>query len=453
MKKYFLGSVGKAEAFRMGEDRKLHLVFVSKTLTDSGLNVSTTKDDIRGGTGAPIQFSFFHDPSVEITLTDIVYNHEYITAQLGATFSSAGDAGNNNVDYITVTKETGAGNSIVLDKPVQPLPLACDGDKYFVWGTIAGTDDYEECKIGDDYKTITGLLPNTKYCFRYLASSSKSTMAEITSMIIPEELFLVITAPIYAGDACSASKGKAAGHITFEVPRFQLNGAQEFSMNMSSNQTMSLAGIALASASDDCDAMGGKLFRIIEVLDDTDYKQSVTGLIVDEESQEIGDVPSVYGELRDGHLIKIDNNDLEFYPELKAEGIKPNIKYVFEDKTRYTIRLEGTSVTTSTDIGEGYTMSIIGTNCTLNSNDIIKILYGQTVVVEVTPAENYKLPKTQEEIEAAIEITSNNTSTDKVTYQFSEITKGETTVGKLELTCVGRSTYTIEVGVTCPVKA
>ena len=439
MKKYFLGSVGKAEAFRMGEDGKLHLAFVSKTLTDSGLNVSTTKDDIRGGTGAPIQFSFFHDPSAEITLTDIVYNHEYITAQLGATFSVAGDA--HNVDYITVTKETGDNTEIVLDKPVQELPIACNGNKYFVWGTVAGLDNYAEMEIGDDHKTITGLLPNTKYCFRYLALSSKSTMAEITSMIIPEELFLVITAPIYAGDACSASKGKAAGHITFEVPRFQLNGAQEFSMNMSSNQTMSLAGIALASASDDCDAMGGKLFRIIEVLDETDYKASVAGLIVDEESQEVGDKPSVYGELRDGHLIEINNDDLEFSPDLNDGK--------FADKTRYSIVLKDTSIGTTVDIGEGYTISIIGTHCTLDPNDITKILYGQTVVVEVTPAEDYKLPKTQEEIEAAIQITP----TGKVTYQFSEITKGETTVGKLELTCVDRPAGTVEVSVTCPAQA
>ena len=51
---FFLGSVGKAEAFRRGDDGQLTLAFVSKTLTDSGLNISTTKDDIRAGEGAPI---------------------------------------------------------------------------------------------------------------------------------------------------------------------------------------------------------------------------------------------------------------------------------------------------------------------------------------------------------------------------------------------------------------
>ena len=93
--KYFLGSVGKAEAFRKDADGNLRLAFVSKTLTDSGLNISTTKDDIRAGQGAPIQFSFYHDPSVEITLTDVLWKPEYLTAQLGAEFE------NGSEDYIT----------------------------------------------------------------------------------------------------------------------------------------------------------------------------------------------------------------------------------------------------------------------------------------------------------------------------------------------------------------
>ena len=59
MAKYFLGSVGTAEAFRMN-NAQLELAFVSKTLTDSGLTISTTKDDVRAGTGGPIQFSFYH---------------------------------------------------------------------------------------------------------------------------------------------------------------------------------------------------------------------------------------------------------------------------------------------------------------------------------------------------------------------------------------------------------
>lgn len=87
MKKYFLGSVGKAEAFKKSDSGKgLELVFVAKTLTDVGINISSQKDDIRNGAGGAIEFSFFHDPQVEITLTDIEWKKEYIEETLGAEF-------------------------------------------------------------------------------------------------------------------------------------------------------------------------------------------------------------------------------------------------------------------------------------------------------------------------------------------------------------------------------
>ena len=82
MAKLFLGSVGKAEALRYNPaTNKYEVAFVAKTLTDSGLNISTSKDEIRGGQGAPVQFVFCHDSTVEITLTDILWKPEYVTAQ------------------------------------------------------------------------------------------------------------------------------------------------------------------------------------------------------------------------------------------------------------------------------------------------------------------------------------------------------------------------------------
>lgn len=330
MAKYFLGSVGKAEAFRRDENGNLTLAFVSKTLTDSGLNISTTKDDIRAGEGAPVVFSFFHDASVEITLTDVLWKPEYLEAQLGANFDTA-----EHIDYKTKTV-TFSNGSATLSEEVQEMPVPCDGmDKYLAWGAKKGSDDWKKITVGPDHKALTLEGANGEYCVRYLGAEAAAKVAEITSTIIPEELFLIITAPIFAGEACAASKGKAAGHITFEVPRFQLNGAQEFSMNMSSNQTMSLAGTALASTSYDCDANGGKLLRIIEVIDDRDWKADVEGLIVDEESKEVGNHPSVYAELKDGHLQKVASEDLE----IKAPGSS-----TFEQVTSATVFAAGTSV-------------------------------------------------------------------------------------------------------------
>lgn len=312
MAKYFLGSVGKAEAFRKNADGELELAFVSKTLTDSGLNISTTKDDIRAGEGAPVQFSFYHDPSVEITLTDVLFKTDYIRAQLGAAFDKTPQS------YITEPNVTFTKGAATLEHEVLPLPFPCGSEQYVAWAAKTGSDDWEVCKVGEDHKSLTLAGAAGEYCVRFLSLDDKAKVADVTSTIIPEELFLIITAPIFAGDSCNPSKGKAAGSIQFEVPRFVLNGTQEFAMNMSSHQPMSLSGIALATESQECDANGGKLLRIIEVIKDRKWYDDLKDLIVDEDSAVVGQEPIVYGWKKDNTLVRAANSDLTFNPALSA---------------------------------------------------------------------------------------------------------------------------------------
>ncbi len=335
MAKYFLGGVGKAEAFRLKSDGSKEVAFVSKTLTDSGLNISTTKDDIRGGQGAPIQFSFYHDPTVEINLTDIVWKPEYLEAQLGANFDNGNEA------YVSDSVTFSEGKA-AYSKAIHKMPFTC-GDDYFIWGAKKGSDEWMAIGYDEEKKELSLKGAEGEYCIRYLGDSDKARIAEVSSTIIPEELFLVITAPIYAGDACAASKGKAAGQIIFEVPRFLLNGAQEFSFNMSSNQTMSLAGQALSSESADCDAVGGKLLRIIEVIENRNWLLDVESLEVAEDSKEVGAVPVVYGVLDSGEVSKIDNSKLTFSPEL-SEGKFAANTYSITLNANDKVKLEGIEI-------------------------------------------------------------------------------------------------------------
>lgn len=339
-KRYFLGSVGKAEAFRVNSNGALELAFVSKTLTDSGLNIQTTKDDIRAGQGAPIQFSFYHDSSVEITLTDVLWKPEYLTAQLGAEFKDK----NGHVDYVSKTVIFTNGEADLTDTVLE-LPLTCmDGEKYAVWGTKKGEDDWVKIDYSSTTHKLTLAGAEGEYCIRFLGNDARARVAEISTQIIPEVLFLIITAPIFAGDSCAASKGKAAGHITFEIPKFQLNGAQEFSMNMSSNQTMSLSGIALASETADCDAIGGKLLRVIEVIENRDWKDDIEDIMSDEEYEKVGQIPMIYGIKKDGTVTKIDNTDLTFAPAL-TDG-----KFATAESTTITLTGKTPAVTTTVTV-------------------------------------------------------------------------------------------------------
>ena len=341
MAKYFLASVGRVEAFKRDYDGNLTLAFTSNTLTDSGINISTTKDDIRGGQGGAVQFSFAHDPSVEITLTDIVWKPAYLEAQLGVEFNSVDRSA-----YKTTTVTFSEGTADLGDTALVLPMLKCENEDnvYGIWGAPKGSDEYKVISSTDG-KTLNLTGAKGEYCVRYLGIDDRAKSAEISTMIVPSELFLVITAPIYAGDACAASKGKKAGEIQFEVPRFQLNGAQELAFNMSSNQTMSLSGTAMAMDSSDCENAGGKLLRIIEVIVDRDWKDEITAIDAEDDCLVVGKEPAIYGVTPSGVEL-ISNDDLTF-----TEGFVVNGK--FAKAGEVTITLTGkTSVTATATVEE-----------------------------------------------------------------------------------------------------
>ena len=279
MAKYFLGSVGSAEAFRM-VNGKPEMAFVAKTLTDSSISVTITKDELRGGTNAPVVANFFHDPAVAITLTDILYKESYIEAQLGTTFARGLNAYQGEEVVCN-------GNKLSLKQTPADIPmLKCDSGAVtkMVWYALEGSDDYKvSTAIAGKEVTIEDGIEGKTYCVRYYGSSNEAKEAVVKSDLIPQELMLVITVPIFAGDACAASKGSKAGTLTFEVPRFQLDGGQEFSFNMSSNATMNISGTAMVMT-EGCDVNSGKLFRMVEVIEG----RVVEGIMIDEATAKVG---------------------------------------------------------------------------------------------------------------------------------------------------------------------
>ena len=313
MAKYFLGSVGSAEAFRMVNGQP-EMAFVAKTLTDSSISVTITKDELRGGTGAPVVTNFFHDPAVAITLTDILFKEGYVEAQLGTHFS------NNASAYQSETILAKAQGELELKKvPVDLGVLKCSdsASTIIAWYSEEGKDNYKAVSISTSdaatrkLKDNDGIESGKSYCVRYLASDALAREAVVKSDMIPHELTLIVTVPIFAGDACAASKGSKAGTLTFEVPRFQLDGGQEFTFNMSSNATMSLNGTAMVMT-EGCDANSGKLFRIIEVMTDGSAERNLKAIAIDPESAKnegtVKDV-AVYALYNDKTLALIPHTD------------------------------------------------------------------------------------------------------------------------------------------------
>ena len=77
MSRYFLGSVGIAEAFYIRKGIK-RLAFAARTLTENSINITSTVDDLRAGTGATSMAVFSHDPSIEVKMVDILWNSAYV---------------------------------------------------------------------------------------------------------------------------------------------------------------------------------------------------------------------------------------------------------------------------------------------------------------------------------------------------------------------------------------
>ncbi len=306
MAKYFLGSVGEATAFRMNNGTK-EFVFHATSITDQGINITSSQDEIRAGQGAPIVTTFNHDASVQVTLTDVFWRSEYVESKLGVNFAA------NAADYQNETVTSDNSGTLTLAKAPITALLPCSEDAaYLIWYSKEGSDEWHAYNGAVSTNTITGFENNTKYCVRYLANDEQAREAWVTSDILPNELYLIIKTPIYAGDACAASNGNIAGHITFEIPRYKLDPTLDLSFAMSSNVTMSISGMAMAYTTG-CNENGSKLMRIVENLAGRKWFDDLTAIYIDPEfvTAEGKTVP-VYGVYKNGSVALLNNTAMAY---------------------------------------------------------------------------------------------------------------------------------------------
>lgn len=322
---YFLGSVGSVSAFRRNSAGKLELAFVSTTNTDQGLNTTVSADDLRGGQGAPVITRFYHDVATEITLTDVMFKEAYIRSQLGTDFKAEGNA--YYCETLPVEENTAEEYTATLTKDPADIEFGCNtGSKKAVWYATEGKSNWilaEDSELNGKTLTINtdklGETP-TSVTVRYLASGlSGAIEAKVYANFVPDELFLIITTPLFAGDACSASNGAAAGSVQFEIPRFRLNGGQDFAAAMSSNQTVNMSGAAMANMGG-CDAKGAYLYKIIINYENEKLGGRYRALEVLDESLKVNAIPVVYGIDGQNNAELISNTLLTFTPDLNASG-------------------------------------------------------------------------------------------------------------------------------------
>lgn len=246
MSNYILAGVGTIEAFTQSSTQPTK-IFTSKTLQESGISISVTAEDIRGGLSNPLLGRYFHDSILEANITDALFNLQYLALNVGGEVVIGGSS------LVTETVTAGSGTLTVQGTPVAFGTAGTVG-----WYTPAGQEDWAPLTFEGKVATAT-VTANTEYCVRYNATDAGIQEFVVPSAIIPSEVHLVMTYPLFAGGTSpeAISTSSQVGELIVDIPRFQFAGNVELSLTSSGAATSNLSGSALASyTTANCNDMG-----------------------------------------------------------------------------------------------------------------------------------------------------------------------------------------------------
>ena len=246
MSNYILAGVGTIEAFTQSSTQPTK-IFTSKTLQESGISISVTAEDIRGGLSNPLLGRYFHDSILEANITDALFNLQYLALNVGGEVVIGGSS------LVTETVTAGSGTLTV-----QGTPVAFGAAGTVGWYTPAGQEDWAPLTFEGKVATAT-VTAGTDYCVRYNANDAGIQEFVVPSAIIPSEVHLVMTYPLFAGGTSpeAISTSSQVGELIVDIPRFQFAGNVELSLTSSGAATSNLSGSALASyTTANCNDMG-----------------------------------------------------------------------------------------------------------------------------------------------------------------------------------------------------
>lgn len=227
---HYLAGVGTALLFK-GND----LIGVAKTLTESTFNFAITAEDIRGGKGNGLLGRYFHDSTLTATLTDAMFDLNYIALSLGVNVESGG---------LSVKEEelkVGADSTVTTTE----TPVAFDGTM-IGWYKKPTDTDWTIGTIAGNKMTITGGTQDAVYCVKYFYQNANAKSITIKSQYVPATLHVVVLTDLYSGKVGTQSDATRYGRLIVDIPQFQLDGSQDLSLTATSAATVSLSGQALA---------------------------------------------------------------------------------------------------------------------------------------------------------------------------------------------------------------
>lgn len=293
MGKKYLASVANVELFAKENGKLIHWAS-AKTLTDSAFGFTLSMEEVRAGQGGKLYGRFAHTSGMTFTMTDAMFDMKYIRALLGA--ESAGTA------HVIVTEQATGGAKYTLKQTAVSLGSLCGLEDVLAWGHKAdckGEGDDEEFVVTDNQIDLTD--KNGTYCISYFVADPSAELMKIKAKFIPMEMVAYATVQEFAGDASAPLTGKPVGELIVKIPRFQLDGQFDLTLNMTSAASVALNGTALAVSSGDCE--GEDYYaEIIEKQADSDFRTGLKDIVYDAETK------SVFGIYNSGRIASIPND-------------------------------------------------------------------------------------------------------------------------------------------------
>ena len=102
-------------------------------------------------------------------------------------------------------------------------------------------------------------IPNAqvgeKYCVMYFYQNDNADSIIIPVDYVPDELHVIILNDLFNADISTTNNATKVGRLITDIPRLQLDGAQDLNLTATSAATVSLSGSALAvDNTDSCEA-------------------------------------------------------------------------------------------------------------------------------------------------------------------------------------------------------
>lgn len=260
----FLTSVGDCYFY----DSSDVLLFSSKTLLNSDMEVTLAAQEVRGGRGNQLLYTYFHTGALNITLSETQFNLNMLGSTVGADVAT----GNNVYTEETITLGA-AGTGTILG-----TPLAIQGTALYGWVTqVDGTIERVTFTV-KTFATSSGSSGDV-VCVRYFAADAASRSITIPANAIPKIGRLVIEAQLNSSDE-STNK---IGVVQIIVPKFSLSGAFTLTMASDGVSQTPLTGFAYAFSDATTAACTSEpvYATVYEVLDNANWYDGVTSLAIE----------------------------------------------------------------------------------------------------------------------------------------------------------------------------